>query len=219
MEQEREGRLSEGNTLERRYRNHLRDVGLYTGVLDMSAIRPEKINEYVTHLEPIVHREHHLRTAMDYLRTGLRGTLDGLCSSLRYYGGIEERCIDVEPMIVGCRTIQEKIDAIERTGLRQVRACVEQATHYAERARQIDSNQRKTDKRYEKYRRSKSERLGRETGREYIRADIRELLTVLGIPRVTADIIACQDDVREARAAVRAGRYLLRAMRRMEHDK
>ena len=194
MEQELERRLS--NTLERRYRNHLRDGGLYDGVISLERIDLNVVRKAIGNIEPAVHVACNLERAV----ANAHEMLEGLRPVAEALGSIS-RAESADDVI---RTVCS--GHLAATGLMEGRtyykARAGEAIYYAERAQQGDRSGIGTNKGYQGI-------------VDNLRPEIEELLVNMGIPGHNAGGAVRNASPATARKIVRAGRYLLRTAKKM----
>ncbi len=195
MEQELEGRLSEGNTLERRYRNHLRDTGLYGGPVDLTAIRETELRMRVERIEQPVHAACLLEEAVQTIRSSMCSTAaiaeltrigpdTGYDTAIGTLYDARQAIVCVKPGDL--RALRAIIDyAIERVGLAAMKPQV-------------------------------GPRQGYRGIIDRVEPELAPLLVSAGVPKEAALVIAHQPTPSVARRIVRAGRYLLRTKQKCE---
>ncbi len=187
------GRLQNENTPERRYRNHLRDVGLYDGPVEMGRIRFQRLQNAINTVEGIVHVTYHVDTAVSLLGPLVRGLRQN-----EYFTPRD--------------SVYDAIDGIyrARTELQQhrithgERAVLEKARHLAQRANQATLPMKYTSGR--KY--------DRATLGDMLRTDLERVLSEMALP--AGDVMREKMPVYDsavARRMVRAGRFVLRDYR------
>lgn len=195
MEQELEGRLSEGNTLERRYRNHLRDVGLYDGIVDLSTIDREELLGRIERVEERAHAAYLLEEAVRIIRSS--GYDISSVPALQRIGENTGHGVAA----IALRDAERLIGYGGAGKRRVLSAVIDYAIELVENAglsRQIGSRQ------------------GYREIIKGIEPDLAPLLVSAGVPGEAAAVITHHPTPSIARRVVRAGRYLLRTMRRME---
>jgi len=186
------GRLPNENTLERRYRNHLRDVGLYDGPVEMERIRLELVRTNVHELEDIVHLTYHTDEALRMAKEATR----------------QKRVVlTLPPNGSTTKAVRDSISDILRE-LRQPQgeiAMVERAQRHLRNA-----SMKKIEGKYAHH-----HRIERAALDAILLDGLVDLTVAMGVPRDVLYHNGPAYDSGIARNVVRGGRYLLRTAERL----